>query len=147
MCAPVNASPAVLPPPAHDSGLVRFATPLLRGSFIRYSLPALTGAFSDPIVRQHFPIAADGLCRHGRSAGRPKIVAVELACRLTELSQRAIGKHYGGIGSAAVSTIHRKVREGKHDMGQPLAAVLRKLNFKGRGRDRPYGRPPAQIRT
>ena len=34
--------------PAHDSGLERFATSFPRGSFIRYSLPALTGAFSDP---------------------------------------------------------------------------------------------------
>jgi chromosomal replication initiation ATPase DnaA len=81
-------------------------------------------------VARHFQIAPDDLARHRRSAGRPKIVAVELACRLTELSQRAIGKHYGVIGSAAVSTIHRKVRDGKHDAGQPLAAVLRKLSFK-----------------
>ena len=49
----------------------------------------------------------------GRKVGAAKIVAVELACRLTELSQRAIGEHYGGIGSAAVSTIHRKVRNGQ----------------------------------
>ena len=28
----------------------------------------------------------------------------------------AAGKHYGGIGSAAVSTIHRKVRESRHDV-------------------------------
>ena len=49
-CAPVNASPAVLPPPAHDSGLERFATPFPCGSFIRYSLPALTGGFPDPIL-------------------------------------------------------------------------------------------------
>ncbi len=44
-CAPVNASPATLPPPAHDSGLERFATPFLCGSFIRYSMPVLPGAF------------------------------------------------------------------------------------------------------
>jgi hypothetical protein len=29
-----------------------------------------------------------------------------------------------------VSTIHRKVRDGRHDVEKPLAAVLRKLNFK-----------------
>jgi REP element-mobilizing transposase RayT len=84
----------------------------------------------DEAVSRHFKIAKEDLARHGRSVGTAKIVAVELACRLTELSQRAIGQHYGGIGSAAVSTIHRKVRDGRHDVGQPLAAVLRKLTFK-----------------
>jgi hypothetical protein len=38
-CAHVNASPAMLPPPAHDSGSEWFATPSLCGSFIRYSTP------------------------------------------------------------------------------------------------------------
>jgi hypothetical protein len=52
-----------------------------------------------------------------------------LAYRLTELSQRAIGKHYGGIGSAAVSTIDRKVRARRHDVEAPLTAILRKLYF------------------
>ena len=50
-CAPVNASPAMLPPPAHDSGSGWFATPFLYGSFIRYSMPVLTGAFPpDPFI-------------------------------------------------------------------------------------------------
>jgi len=47
-CALVNASPAMLPWLAHDSGSGWFAIPFLCGSFIRYSLPVLTGAFSDP---------------------------------------------------------------------------------------------------
>ena len=47
----VNASPAMLPPPAHDSGSIRFATPLSCGSFIRYSMPVLTGAFDVPFFR------------------------------------------------------------------------------------------------
>ena len=84
----------------------------------------------DEAVVRHFKITPEDLARHGRSAGVAKIVAVELACRLTELSQRSIGKHYGGIGSAAVSTIHRKVRDGHHDVEEPLVAVLRKLTFK-----------------
>ena len=54
-CAPVNASPAMLPPPAHDSGLECFATGFPCGSFIRYSLPALTGAFPDPIPDHSCP--------------------------------------------------------------------------------------------
>jgi hypothetical protein len=38
--------------PAHDSGSRWYATPFLYGSFIRYSLPALTGAFK---VSPQFP--------------------------------------------------------------------------------------------
>jgi hypothetical protein len=85
----------------------------------------------DEAVARHFELAADDLGWHGRTAGRTKIVALELACRLTELSQRAIRMPYGGICSVAVSTIHRKVRHGQHDAAQPLAAILRKLDFKG----------------
>jgi len=44
-CAPVHASPTLLPTSAHDSGSRWFATGFLYGSFLRYSLPALTGAF------------------------------------------------------------------------------------------------------
>jgi hypothetical protein len=44
-CAPVNASPPRLPASAHDSGSRWLAIPFLCGSCIRYSLPALTGAF------------------------------------------------------------------------------------------------------
>jgi chromosomal replication initiation ATPase DnaA len=84
----------------------------------------------DKAVTGHFRVGVEELARHGRSAGVAKIVAVELACGLTDVSQRAIGKHYGGIGSAAVSTIHRKVREERHDVAAPLTAVLRKLSFK-----------------
>ena len=54
-CAPVNASPRRLPVSAHDSGSRWFATPFLYGSFIRYSLPALTGAF---MASPEFPLRA-----------------------------------------------------------------------------------------
>ncbi len=43
--------PTLVPMPAHDSGLERFATPFPCGSFIRYSMPVLTGAFPDPFAR------------------------------------------------------------------------------------------------
>ncbi len=39
VCAPVNASPPALRPPAHDSGSGWLAVPSLCDSFIRYSLP------------------------------------------------------------------------------------------------------------
>ena len=43
-----------------------------------------------------------------------KFLAAELACRLTGATQLEIGERYGGITSATVSTIRRKVRDGKH---------------------------------
>jgi hypothetical protein len=42
---PVNASPPPRGKPTHDSGPVWFATPSPYDSFIRYTLPVLTGAF------------------------------------------------------------------------------------------------------
>ena len=48
-CTPVNASPAMLPPPAHDSGPGWVASPFPYDSFIRYSSPALIGAFPDTV--------------------------------------------------------------------------------------------------
>ncbi len=64
-CAPVNASPAMLPPPAHDSRLERLAIPFLCDSFIRYSSPAFIGAFSDPFA---FPNHAHGPTSMGQRA-------------------------------------------------------------------------------
>jgi len=64
----------------------------------------------DEAVARHYGIAVGRLQAHGRSAGAAKITAVALACRLTGSTGQAIGAHYGGISSAAVSTIQRKVR-------------------------------------
>ena len=47
-CALVNASPVDVTMAGNDSGPGRVASPFPYGSFIRYSLPVLTGAFSDP---------------------------------------------------------------------------------------------------
>jgi len=44
--ASVNASPAMSPPPAHDSRSGWFATPFLWGSFLPDSLPVYPGAFA-----------------------------------------------------------------------------------------------------
>ena len=68
-CTPVNASPAVLPPPAHDSGSGWFAIPSRYGSFIRYSLPVLPGAFrlSPFLPPQEFTVRAEGAMVHDGS--------------------------------------------------------------------------------
>ena len=62
---PVNASPAVLPSPAHDSGPRWIATPFLCGSFIRYSMPVYPGAFPDPVILLVVQRAARNLPRPG----------------------------------------------------------------------------------
>ena len=37
-----------------------------------------------------------------------------MACRLTGSTRREVGEHYGGLTSAAVGAIRRKVRDGKY---------------------------------
>ncbi len=61
---------------------------------------------------------------HGRHSREAKLVALELACRLTGWTQRAIGEYYGGISSAAVSVARRKVRQ----RGGPLAKTVERLS-------------------
>ena len=72
-CAPVNASPTRLPAPAHDSGSRWFAIPFSCGSFIRYSLPALTGAFMvSPEFRSHLSSLSTTLGRGFTVCGTKK---------------------------------------------------------------------------
>ena len=79
------------------------------------ALPAVTvdSQTVDACVARHFAVEAADLNRHGHRAGPAKVVAVELACRLTGKSGRAVGMHYGGITGAAVANIRRRVREGQ----------------------------------
>jgi len=65
----------------------------------------------DSAVARHDRIDRQELQTHGHHAGSAKVVAVELACRLSGLTQRAIGRHYGRLSASAVCAIHRKVRE------------------------------------
>ncbi len=95
------------------------------------ALPTLTVDIDkvDAYVAGHYRIDAAALKEHGRRVGPAKYVAVELACRLTGLSGRAVGAHYGGISASGVSNIRRKVREGKVDVlpvvNQILSIILR----------------------
>ncbi len=86
----------------------------------------------DAAVAQRYGIDADQLHLHGRRAGEAKVVAVELACRLAGLTERAIGAHYGKISSAAVSTTHRKVRQGKYTIAGVIESLLIQLTAKRR---------------
>ena len=76
---------------------------------------------------RHYRIEPEDLFEHGHRAGAAKFVAVELACRLTGMTGRAVGSHYGGISSAAVSIIRRNVREGKYDVAQVVQRLLTKI--------------------
>ena len=93
------------------------------------ALPALTVDIEtvDAYVARHYGIDPADLCEHGHRVGAAKFVAVELACRLTGLTQRAVGGHYGDMGSAAISVIRRKVREGKYDLASVLKRLLAKI--------------------
>ena len=68
----------------------------------------------DETVAAHYSVLpADlGSCQAG--GGAAKFVAVELACRLTGMTQRAIVPHYGAISSAGVSNIRRRLRTGEY---------------------------------
>ena len=74
---------------------------------------------------------ASALCRSysrrtGIGGGLAKFAAVELACRLTGLTQRDVGQRYGNITSAAVSITGRKIRTGVY----PLKAIVERLEEK-----------------
>ncbi len=79
----------------------------------------------DECVARHCGVPPEALQRRGAAAA--KIVAVELACRLTGLTQRAIGMHYGGITSAAVSNIRRRLREGDYPLSGTVEQVWKAL--------------------
>ena len=82
------------------------------------ALPAVTVDIDtvDACVASHYRTDTADLTEHGNRAGVAKSVAVELACRLTGLSGRAVGMHYGGISASAVSNIRRRVRQRQKDI-------------------------------
>ncbi|MEI8123381.1 MAG: transposase, partial [bacterium] len=59
----------------------------------------------DEIVAREYGAGVEALKAHGRrkKTGTAKLVAIELACRLSGLTQRGIGDYYGGVSSQAVS--------------------------------------------
>ena len=57
---------------------------------------------------------------------------MELACRLAGMTGRDIGADYGKISSAAVSTTHRKVRQGKYPIAPVVNSLLIQLTAKRR---------------
>jgi len=95
------------------------------------ALPAVTVDIDtvDAHVARHYRADTAELAEHGHRAGVAKSVAVELACRLTGLSGRAVGMHYGGISASAVSNIRSRVRQRQKDIlpvVDRLLAAIRK---------------------
>ena len=66
----------------------------------------------DEVVAEAYGIKLEMLKAHGHTSGVGvvKAVAMELACRLTGMTQRAVGVRYGGISSQAVSHARRRVK-------------------------------------
>ena len=66
----------------------------------------------DDVVAREYGTAVESLRAHGRTkgAGVAKLAAIELSCRLSGLTQREIGRHYGGISSQAVSLARKRAK-------------------------------------
>ena len=99
-------------------------------------LPRWTVRFEeiDAAVARHYRIDVERLAAHGRAAGPAKVAAVELACQLTGMTQRAIGLHYGGMGVAAVGAIHRKAQRADHPARPAINSLLPRLRSQRRRR-------------
>jgi hypothetical protein len=82
----------------------------------------------DAAVAAEFGLRPEALKAHGHTSGVAKVLAVELACRWTGLTHRTIGAHYGGMTSAAVSNIRRKIREGKPTIAKLVEKVSGQLD-------------------
>jgi hypothetical protein len=92
-------------------------------------LPGVTVGIEvvDRVVSEHYGMAPTDLAEHGRRVGPAKFVAVELACRMTGASGRAVGQRYGGISSAAVSIIRRKIRQGEYEVAPVVFSLQQRI--------------------
>ena len=78
----------------------------------------------DHAVAQEYGVDVAVLKLHGHVAGEAKVMAVELAARVSGLTQREIGQHYGGISSSAVAMIRRAVRSGSAEQQARITKLL-----------------------
>ena len=86
----------------------------------------------DETVAAHYGVLPTDLERCQACGGAAKFVAVELACRLTGMTQRAIGAHYGAISSAGVSNIRRRLRNGEYALSDVVAKLHQRILPVGR---------------
>ena len=82
----------------------------------------------DAVIAQAFGTRVEMLRVNGHAAGSglAKSVAMELACRLSGMSQRDVGACHGGVSSQAVSLARKRVRaEVKAQMLDDLIDLIR----------------------
>ena len=82
----------------------------------------------DALVAAEFGIDPADLKTHGHRTGAAKQIAIELACRLTGLTQRAIGAYYGGISSGAVCMARRKIRDQAGEAATSVECIQKKVS-------------------
>jgi REP element-mobilizing transposase RayT len=82
----------------------------------------------DAAVARQYRVDPRLFSAHGRRVGPGKGVAVELAARLADLTNRAIGEHYG-IGAAAVGANHSRLAN-RPDVLQIVDTLARQLRKK-----------------
>ena len=78
-------------------------------------------------MTEAFGVSRAQLKQHGRStsSGLAKTAALELACRLTGMTQRDIGTRYGGVSSQGVSVARK--RAGRALSSELLNALATRL--------------------
>ncbi|MBN2579343.1 MAG: transposase [Pirellulales bacterium] len=81
----------------------------------------------DRLVAKRFGVEPADLKTHGQRCGPAKAAAIELACRLTGWTHRAIGAYYGGISGAAVSVARRRIRQGPPAQFHAITLIEKKL--------------------
>ncbi len=59
--------------------------------------------------------------------GAPKFVAVELACRVPGMPQRAVGAHYFAITSAGLHNIRRRLRKEEYAPSNVVAQLYQRI--------------------
>jgi REP element-mobilizing transposase RayT len=93
------------------------------------ALPRLTVDIKriDRLVARQCGVESADLKAHGHCTGPAKAIAIELACRLTGWTHRAIGAYYGGISCAAVSVARRRMRESPTAQTQFVERLFAKL--------------------
>ena len=79
------------------------------------------------VVAKEYGQTRETLKRHGHVAGVAKRVALELACRLSGETQRAIGAYFGGISSQAVGMMRKKARMAGKEEQELISRLLLKL--------------------
>jgi len=61
-------------------------------------------------IADAYGVRPDILIRHGRAAGPAKAVAVEMCCRLSGVSQRAVARHFGYRSESSIGKLRESLR-------------------------------------